>query len=380
MNGSNLLFAFYVLFPVYSAVGQTVLTSVTTQTYALLYGTKAVYQDFPESKATINEIDIVSKDKRVLLPEAQGGGVPPYYFDYGWSGNDLAYVTFSTRPEYPLDYMDVSTKAKKAVTADKGWKESVWVGGGAVVWVDYRHKTSGDKNGEIYLYTVAGGTEKRVTASATYQGKPVTDGKHIAWLDYSESTVGNVVLYDIATGGTSKPSPSSSHQDNPRVDGDWVIWEDYRNAKTDTANADLFAYNLATKVVIPLCVLPGYQGKPFLQGAGVVWDDYRNVSGGDKNVDLYGYDLAAGKEVVISTKAGYETSPVVYGNKVVWFATEGANMLIYAGNVPLGSSGIRNRWYPLGMKPEAMDQLFRLDGRWAGHAAGKGAGFTVVIY
>ncbi len=340
---------------------EEVLTPVSTQTYALLFGTKAVYQDFSTTKATVTEIDINTKTKRVLLPEV---GSSPYYIDYGWAGNDLVYIPFTVKAVYPLEYLDITGKGGKALTTNQGWKESVWVGGGVAVWVDYRHKLPNDKNGEIYMCSLPPGTEKRLTTDVGYEAKPVTDGKHIVWMDYSAGSYANLVLYEIATGATVKPSPTNSHQDNPRVYGDWLVWEDYRNAKTDTANADIFAYNIKSKEVKPICTNASFQGKPFLQGNGIVWDDYRNAGSNKDNVDIYGYDLTANTEIAISTKNGYETSPVLFGDRIVWFATNGAQMDLYTATLTFNESGanlqprvVSHRIY------ESIDPFFRLDGR-----------------
>lgn len=340
-----------------------VLTPVATQTYALLYGSKAIYQDFSAGKATITEIDINSKAKKILLPDA---GSSPYYIDYGWAGNDLAFIPFTIKAIYPLEYVDVNatTKISKSLSSSQGWKESVWVGGHIAVWVDYRHKLPNDKNGEIYMCSLPGGTEKRLTTDIAYEAKPATDGKHVVWMDYSAGTYANLVIYDIASGTTLKPSPTTSQQDNPRVDGDWVVWEDYRNAKSDTTNADIYAYNIQTKEVKPLCTQAAYQGKPFLQGNGVVWEDYRNTGSNKDNVDIYGYDLANNQEIAITTKNGYESSPVLYQNQITWFAIDGSVMNLYKATLAFnGPSTIlppsqRNHFIP-----EISDKLFQLNGK-----------------
>lgn len=342
-------------------LAQETLTAVTTPTFAYLDGSKAVYQDYPASKAAIVEIDVNTKVKRPLLPDA--GGTAPFYYDYGCTGIDMAYVTFSNKPVYPLEYMNTQTKEKKSLSADQGWKESVWVGKGMAVWVDYRHKTASDKNGEIYMCTLPSGTEKRVTTSVSYQAKPVTDGKHIAWLDYADGKIANVILYDISSGGLVTPAASPSHQDNPRIDGDYLVWEDYRNAKSDTTNVDIFSYNIKSKVVTPLCTQPRFQGRLFLQGLGVVWEDYRNTGSNKDNVDIYGYDLAENKEVAVSTRSGYDASPVIYLDKALWCATTGSTMNLVASTLTFNKGILavgprtRPRIQPLS------DELFRPDGR-----------------
>ncbi|MDB5103343.1 MAG: cell surface protein [Fibrobacteres bacterium] len=365
-NGISMTLALSAALPA-CLFAQQVLTTVTTATFAWVEGNKAVYIDYPGSKTAIIEIDLDTKVKRTLLPEA---GSTPYYIDFGYDGENLAYVPFTVKPQYPLEWLDVKTGAKKILDADAGWKESVWVGGGKVVWVDYRHKTASDKNGEIYMYDLAAGVGKRITNNVGYQAKPVTDGKHIAFLDYSAGAKAAVTLYDIAAGTSIVPSVTDAHQDNPRLDGDWLVWEDYRNAKTDTANADIYAYDIKTKETKVLCNKPGYQGKPFLQGTAVVWADYRNDNGDGSKVDIFGYDLAENAEHQVATRAGYDDSPVSDGKRIVWFGTEGSAMNLYVGDLAFGGAPVR-----IGERPSTVPRTsapkYRVNGRLSVPAGGK---------
>lgn len=353
----------------FPAAAQQPLTTVSTPTFAWVHGTKAVYLDYPATKAAVIEIDLVSKAKRTLLPEA---GVSPWHVEYGYDGETLAYVLFTTKPVYPLESIKVNGGAKKVIDNDGGWKESVWLGGGMVVWIDYRHKTPSDKNGEVYLYDLAAGAGKRLTNNPSYQGKPATDGSHVVWLDYSAGTKGAVTVYDIAKGTTVVASATDSHQDNPRVFGEWVVWEDYRNAKTDTLNADIYAYNITTKEVKVLCDKPGFQGRPYLQGTGVVWEDYRNASGDASKVDIFGYDLTGKTEYQITTRNGFDSSPVNYGNELVWFGTEGSAMNLYTAELPFKSTSIRSLVPGPFLSAVSAGRLFRMDGRKAGRSAAAG--------
>jgi hypothetical protein len=337
---------------------QQVLTSVAQPGFAYVDGNRAVYLDYPASKTAIIEIDLDTKAKKTLLPEA---GATPYYIDFGVSGEDLPYVAFTTKPQYPLSYLNIRTGEKKTLDADAGWKESVWAGGGMVVWIDYRHKTASDKNGEVYLYDLDAGAGKRVTSNVGYQAKPVTDGKHIAYLDYGAGGKGVLTLYNIQTGATVVPSPVSAHQDNPRVQGDWVVWEDYRNAVTDTLNADIYAYRISTKEVKPLCTQAGFQGRPYLKGQAVVWEDYRGAGGDAAKVNIWGYDLAKGEEHQVTSRAGFDASPVHDGTRVVWFGIDGSAMNLYVGSLPFSNATLVR---PAGRAARAAAaDRYRADGR-----------------
>ena len=348
------------LLAAFPAAAQQILTSVATPTYALVQSSKAAYQDYSGSTASITEIDLGTRQKRVLLP-AGLGGAQPYHYEYYYAGADMAYVPFSLMATYPLHHMNVQTGATRSVSSHQGWKETVWVGGGVIVWADYRHKTASDQNSEIYMAPAAGGSEVRLTSDTRYQTKPVTDGRRIAWLDYAAGSRAQVVLYTIQGGATITIAPSDSHQDNPRLDGDYVIWEDYRNAKTDTTNVDIYAYRIGSGQVTPLCTAPGFQGKPFLHNQGAVWDDHRNVSGDNKNVDIYGYDFVAGREVAISTHAAYQSSPVHYLNRIVWFQVDGSTMNLYSATLSFNATSLQ----PLNRRKtlRGPSQFIRVDGR-----------------
>ncbi len=320
---------------------QEILTSVTTETYGLLGADKVVYLDYPASKATLYQVNLPDKTKKVLIPEAGGGPNSGYYFMYyGMSGNHLAYIPFSMQPTYPLNYLNLSTGTKKKLTADDGWKETVMVGGDIVVWVDFRHKTDGDKNSEIYLHDLKTGSEKRLTTSPTYQTKAFTDGVHAVWVDYAGGNKGVVVLHNIASGTQTNLGDGQFHQDNPRVSGDYVVWEDYRNATSDTANADIYAYNIKTKNTMEVVTAAGYQGNPFIHGDAVVWQDHRNVKG-DGNADIYAYDLKGAKEIRVTNSPGFEGNPVVYGTQVVWMGIAGSAMNLYLGSLDFNTTLIR---------------------------------------
>ncbi len=345
---------------------QETLTAVTTKTYALLDDKKAVYLDYPSSKATLYQITLADKSKKVLVPEGTGPNSTLYFMYFGVSGDHLAYIPFSTQPKptYPLNYVNLATGAKKKLTADEGWKETVEVGGNIAVWIDFRHKTAGDKNSEIYLHNLSTGAEKRITTSVSYQTKAVTDGKHVAWVDYANGNKGIVVLHDIATGKDFPLGDGTSHQDNPRVSGDFVVWEDYRNATSDTTNADIYAYNIKTKETLGICVKPGFQGTPYISGNAVVWEDHRNAGNTPGNADIYAYDLVDGKEYQVTQGLGFEGSPVVYGNKVVWLGIEGSVMSLYLGSVSFGNTSVKQTrpdFFQSGKNSGS--EVYRLDGR-----------------
>jgi beta propeller repeat protein len=175
-------------------------------------------------------------------------------------------------------------------------------------------------------------------------------------------------VYEIASGTVVTPSATDSHQDNPRVDGDWVVWEDYRNAKTDTANADIYAYNIRTKEVKVLCDKPGFQGRPFLQGSAVVWEDYRDAAGDAAKVDIYGYDLSGQREYQVTSRAGFDSSPVHYGRRLVWFGTDGAAMNLYGGELPFTATLARGGSI---LRIDGTGRLYRVDGRLAGPRSGR---------
>ena len=91
----------------------------------------------------------------------------------------------------------------------------------------------------------------------------------------------------------------------PYVSGDWVVWE-HDLSPTDS---DIYAFNLRTRELRPVCVAPGAQCWPQISGRWIVWDDSRS------DCRISAYDLATGGTRIVSATG---TSPMISGAWVIW--------------------------------------------------------------
>jgi beta propeller repeat protein len=319
-----------------SVMPDEVLTTVSFDTWGLMSAGKAAYLDYHYATTTlfwaeVTLIDLKTKAKTVAVPSGTGAAYP-YYIDYGYFGNNLAWIPFDVgggggpggygggRTAY-LYYKNLSTGASKQLITSTAWKHMVWVGGDIVAWVDYRNwdsTTVDSVNSEIYLYNLATSQERRVTSDHAYQEKPFTDGQRIVWIDYS-AAYGKLFQYTISSSATAEVAPYAAGKNNPRIYGNAIVWEDYRNAGTDKKNVDIYMCDVSTGTARPVCTAARFQGNPFVSGDRIVWEDYRNATASDStNSDIYGYSISAGTETVLVSGAGYQGHPTLLGDTLCW--------------------------------------------------------------
>jgi beta propeller repeat protein len=339
---------FVILILCYNLFSDDILSTVSFDTWALLSNGKAVYMDYHYVTSTVFWAEVISYDlntktKKVEVPSGTGAAYP-YYIEYGYSKNNLAWIPFDIggsggggggsggyvggRTTY-LYYKNISSGTSKQLITSNAWKQMVWVGGDIVTWVDYRNwdsLTIDSLNSEIYLYNLTTNQEKRVTTDHSYQEKPVTDGTNLAYIDYS-SNYGKLFLYNISSGSTVEVSPYMAGKDNPRVYGNIIVWEDYRNATSDKKNADIFMYDISTQTTKPICTAPKYQGNPYVYGKWIVWEDYRNSTPSDSlNSDIYAYDITTNSEFPVVTGPSYQGHPTLLSDTVCWIDYSGGSM------------------------------------------------------
>jgi beta propeller repeat protein len=132
-------------------------------------------------------------------------------------------------------------------------------------------------------------------------------------------------IYTTTVGASGKPLEvcgAPGDQIRPRVSGVFVVWEDHR-----AGNADIYAYDTATKKTLVVCDDPNQQVAPRVttalgdDKAWVVWQDKRAG-----NWDVYGATIdpatdTVGPAVAICTDSADQTQPDVSGDWVVWTDT-----------------------------------------------------------
>ncbi len=318
---------------------------VTTDTYGIISGRTLVYLDYTYLTgimfyASVYKYDLDGGTKTEILPVDNS---TPYYIYYGFDNGHLPYMSFagtggggmmkSTQggpggaggvSSY-IDYLNTNTGATQRLVSDTAYKEILWIGGGKVVWVDYRHKTSSNVNGEVYMLPI-GGSEQRLTETTAYEGEPFTDGDHVVWTEYSQGSIGNIEMLTLSSGDRTVIDPRSTHQGSPRVHGDWVVWVDYRNTGSDSKNGDIYAHQISTGETRAICTAPKFQGRPFVHNAFLVWEDFRNATTDTLNADIYGYDLESNESYSLVVEAGYQGRPTTFGDTICYISNSGGQM------------------------------------------------------
>lgn len=88
-----------------------------------------------------------------------------------------------------------------------------------------------------------------------------------------------VFLYDIASGTTRQLSSNAPRaQTNPEISGDLVVWDDTRQDQQPAYvyNHDVYLYDLAAGMEMPLASGPEWTSNPRVDGGRVVYTERRN--------------------------------------------------------------------------------------------------------
>ncbi|MHB0866593.1 MAG: hypothetical protein ACYC6B_04610 [Thermoleophilia bacterium] len=264
------------------------------------------------------------------------------------------------------------------------------ISGSKVVWQDYRNKTSGCPSAQnclaadIYMRDLGAGAEQQLTTTANgldpdisgskvvwrdwdtgkivvydltdstrfdastiggtvQQVTPAISGNRVVWADYRNSSdYGDIYMRDLAAGADvavapGDPAPVKPRRDkrNPDIDGSIVVWEDWRNAFQDAQgwwhNPDIYAKDVVSGTVYPVCTNTDDQYSPVVSGTRVFWQDYRNG-----NWDIYMKDLAAGVETRLTTNTLHQSWPSADGDFVVFKDTRDGDEDIYLKRISTG--------------------------------------------
>jgi len=319
---------------------------VTTDTYGIVSGRTLVYLDYTYLTGTMFYASVFkyNLETGAKTEELPIDNSTPYYIYYGFDHGHLPYMALSGTgggmmkstgggPGGPggggvqsyIDYLHTETGATQRLVSDTSYKEIIWIGGGKLVWVDYRHKTANDVNGEIYLLPI-GGAEQRLTQTTSYEGEPFTDGNRVVWTEYSQGSIGNIEMLTLSSGERKIIDPRPTHQGNPRVSGDWVVWVDYRNTGSDPLNGDIFAHRISTGETKAICNAPKFQGNPFVHDNFLVWEDFRNADTDSLNADIYGCNLETEDQFSLITASGYQGRPTLHGDTLCYINTANSDM------------------------------------------------------
>ncbi|MBN2211932.1 MAG: hypothetical protein JW709_11100 [Sedimentisphaerales bacterium] len=218
-------------------------------------------------------------------------------------------------------------------------------------------------NKNIYGYSFATESPFTVSDHAAVQEEPDVDGQRIVWADNRDGTYAIYGMNLVTMTTECLYDEESSDQQTPAISGDVIVWRDNRNSAT--TGYDIYAYNLASEILIPVCTDSGTQYQPDIDGDVVVWKnatdngiygyrlsnpgvfpicvdgiikDFPRISGNwvvwreGAGKDIYGIDittLPAGAKKPICTLTSTQTTPAIHNNLVVWVDERNGNKDIY---------------------------------------------------
>lgn len=226
-------------------------------------------------------------------------------------------------------YLSTSGKAARPIANAPGNEEYPSVSGVLVV---YQRET--DKgNTDIYLYKADTGRTVRLTTDRTRQERPCVGGGIVVWEDYRDGTPA-IWMYRVTAGKSVKVSGGEGPATRPRTDGKRVVWQqEGRNGMYFVRVFDIASGKTTT-------VLPeeeAYTGKSFPAVSGGLVCYLDEYDPGRYSVELF--DLRDGQRVPDPESSITQESPDISGNIVVWQQRDGRYQRVRYYHVLTGASG-----------------------------------------
>lgn len=148
--------------------------------------------------------------------------------------------------------------------------------------------------------------------------------------DYMETANADIFMYDLKTDKLKQITSNNACQINPQIWKNYIVWQDNRNdRKVDIyPEWDIYSFNLVTGEERQITTAPGIHTNPAIHDYKIVWEDGRNCQSDSglrygenvpqNNTDIYMYNLKTNQETSISCGSLQESNPVIYGSNIVW--------------------------------------------------------------
>ena len=231
------------------------------------------------------------------------------YDEWGTESDPPLSASFSTLPPFVVE--PLITDPADQVNPD--------ISGNIIVWQDKRND-----DGDIYMYNLETGTEKRITNDPAIQFDPRVCGSRIVWVDMRNGNP-DIFMYDTLL-GEIPICTDPADQFLPAIHNDIIVWRDGRNG-----NFDIYMYDLNTMMESPVCTRSSYQNTPDVYLSSVVYADDRNG-----NWDIFMYNVVTKKEQVVCKRSGDQTNPTISGGKYFYDLgisyVDGNDMYVYYPN------------------------------------------------
>jgi immune inhibitor A len=183
-----------------------------------------------------------------------------------------------------------------------------------VAWNTLVYSTGGDIAG----YDLRDSLSFVVSTDAGDEFQPAVWGGNIAWVSYSPGRASIRLRAGQDTVRTLR-TVDGGDAANPDVSDRYVVWQEDRGS-----GYDIYAYEIATGLVLPVSTEPGDQVNPRVWGAVCVWED-RAGDGGD----VWVLDLETGEPKAVARDGGVQANPSLSGDFVVWQDDRNGNWDIY---------------------------------------------------
>ncbi|MEJ8544646.1 hypothetical protein [Brevibacillus borstelensis] len=230
------------------------------------------------------------------------------------TGFDISteYAVWVVKGESTVTLYDIDDQSEIKIGNKSSEKKSPVVDGKYVAWIDDRH--GGE---DIYLYDIDRKKETRITDGDAQPSELDIADNMIAWADQKD---GNIYLYDIKA-GTEKRVSTSGRASSPTVTGSYVAWEDTRNK-----NADIYYYDISKGREYPAVEESGNQTNPSIYGDQIVYE-----SDAGRDVDIYLHEIGRSRDKQLTSDSADEVMPQIYNNDFIYFNDE--EEALYFGSV-----------------------------------------------
>ena len=234
-----------------------------------------------------------------------------------------------TGPENTNIYLYRTDTGRTArLTTDRTRQERPCVGGGIVVWEDYRDGTPA-----IWMYRVATGKSVKVSGGEGPATRPRTDGKRVVWQQEGKNGMYYVRVFDIASGKTTTVLPEEEAYTSkhfPVVSGDLVCYLDEYDP--GRLSVDLFDLRDGQRVPDPESSIT--QVSPDFSGDTVVWQQRDGRLQGVRY-----YRVSSKVSGAVPSSGGDQELPSTDGKTIVWQEDRDGRYQVYRAAVPAASFG-----------------------------------------
>lgn len=202
-----------------------------------------------------------------------------------------------------------------SVSAAPGRQERPAVSGPLIVWQDNRNG-----NWDIFARDLGQNGEFPIVEKKGDQLRPAISGRTVVWEDWRDPSGPDIYALEIDHQQYTRLTHSGDAYE-PAIDGRWVVWVGQRDPA-------VFAHNLDDGRTLRLSSAGGAKHHPAISGELVVWADERNGTR-----DIYGYDLARGVEIPLVRADADQDDPALDGTTLVWSDARGPNRDIVVARI-----------------------------------------------